>query len=100
MAPPSDPACGRRRGLVTGGTKGPGLAIAHRPREDRYAVVVTYAHDRDAAEAARAAAAARALPLATVRSDAASGEAMTALFADDQARGFDVVVHAAGFTRD
>jgi 3-oxoacyl-[acyl-carrier protein] reductase len=100
MAPPSDPAPGGRRALVTGGTRGLGLAIAHRLLGDRYAVVVTYAHDGEAAEAARAAAAARALPLATVRSDAGSAEAMSALFADEQGRGFDVVVHAAGFTRD
>ena len=89
-----------RRALVTGGTRGLGLAIAHRLVRDGFEVVVTYARDEAAADAARAEARARGLALSAVRSDAASPEAVTALFAQERPRGFDVLVHAAGFTRD
>ncbi|HEV8672946.1 MAG TPA: SDR family oxidoreductase [Methylomirabilota bacterium] len=97
---PRDDAAPARLALVTGGTKGLGLAIAQRLLGDGHAVVATYAHDDRAAEAVRAAAEARRLPLAVVRADAGSAEAVAALFAGEQGRGFDVVVHAAGFTRD
>lgn len=97
---PYDEAMPARRALVTGGTRGLGLAIAHRLLGDGHAVVVTYARDDRAAEAATAAAKARGLPLSAVRCDATSAAAVAALFAGEQDRGFDVVVHAAGFTRD
>ena len=79
-----------RRALVTGGTRGLGLAIAHRLVRDGFEVVVTYARDEAAADAARAEARARGLALSAVRSDAASPEAVTALFAQARPRGFDV----------
>jgi 3-oxoacyl-[acyl-carrier protein] reductase len=89
-----------RRALVTGGTRGLGLAIAHRLVHDGLQVVVTYAHDAAGGEAARRSAAAQGLELTPVRCDAASPAAVAALFASDDRLGFDVVVHAAGFTRD
>jgi 3-oxoacyl-[acyl-carrier protein] reductase len=86
-----------RRALVTGGTGGLGLAIAHRLLGDGLGVVVTYAHDDRAAAAAVAAASGRGRALTAVRCDATSAEAVGRLF---EGQGFDVVVHAAGFTRD
>jgi 3-oxoacyl-[acyl-carrier protein] reductase len=85
-----------RRALVTGGTKGLGLAIARRLGADGLAVVATYAHDDEAARAVIAQAGNRALSV--VRCDAASAEAVGRLFETEGA--FEVVVHAAGFMRD
>jgi 3-oxoacyl-[acyl-carrier protein] reductase len=82
-----------RRALVTGGTRGLGLAIARELSRD-HEVVVTYAHDEVAAEAARAEG------LSALRCDVASAPAVDALFEAERERGFDVLVHAAGFTRD
>jgi 3-oxoacyl-[acyl-carrier protein] reductase len=89
-----------RRALVTGGTKGLGRAIAHRLLGDGFEVVATFARDAAAADAARREAAARGHDLSVVRCDAAASEAVETLFAEESCRGFDVVVHAAGFTRD
>lgn len=83
-----------RRALVTGGTRGLGLAIAHELQRSGHEVLVTYAHDEDAARAAAA------TGLATARCDVASAAAVDALFEVERERGFDVMVHAAGFTRD
>ncbi|MBI3458114.1 MAG: SDR family oxidoreductase [Candidatus Rokubacteria bacterium] len=89
-----------RRALVTGGTKGLGLAIARQLVRDGFEVVVTYAHDERAAEALTAAATAEGLALSVVRCDAASDPAVVRLFESERERGFDAFVHAAGFTRD
>ena len=89
MSPP-------RRALVTGGTRGIGLAIAHALGGDGLEVVVTFAHDdqaaRDAVEASPG------LAFSAVRCNAGSAAEVADLFARE--RGFDVLVHAAGFTRD
>lgn len=87
-----------RRALVTGGSKGLGLAIAQALARDGLDVVVTYAHDERAATAATEAARARGLALAAVRCDATSRGQVVDLF--EREPGFDVLVHAAGFTRD
>ena len=89
-----------RRALVTGGTKGLGLAIARQLARDGLEVIASYAHDEAAAQAAEAGAQAHGLALSAVRCDAASAVAVGALFEHERARGFDVLVHAAGFTRD
>jgi 3-oxoacyl-[acyl-carrier protein] reductase len=90
------------RALVTGGTKGLGLAIARALAARGDEVVATYAHDDAAANAAADAARADGLRLEVVRCDAASPEAVDAFFAQPASRdpGFDILVHAAGFTRD
>src|SRR6185312_10092473 len=64
------------RALVSGGTKGLGLAIARTLGARGHEIVALYASDHAAAEAAEAA------------------------FAAEGERGFDLCIHAAGFTRD
>jgi 3-oxoacyl-[acyl-carrier protein] reductase len=89
-----------RRALVTGGTKGIGLTIARTLAEGGHEVVALYAHDDAAAAAVAADAAARGLPLSVAKCDVASAASVDALFVAERERGFDVLVHAAGFTRD
>ena len=93
---PSRPAV--RRALVTGGSRGLGLAVARALARDGLEIVVTYAHDDAAAEAARACVEADGLPISLTRCDAGSAAEVAALF--DRVAPVDVVVHAAGFTRD
>jgi 3-oxoacyl-[acyl-carrier protein] reductase len=88
----------RRRAIVTGGSRGLGLAIAHALARDGAEVVATWARDVSAARRAEADAAAERLPISLVRCDAASSEQVTALF--HRVGPADIVVHAAGVTRD
>jgi 3-oxoacyl-[acyl-carrier protein] reductase len=85
-----------RRALVTGGTKGIGLAIARALAARGDEVVALYASDDAAARAAEA----EVPRLRAIKCDVASAAAVDALFAAEGERGFDVLVHAAGFTRD
>ena len=89
---------GPRRALVTGGSRGLGLAVARELARDGLEVVATYSRDvevaRDAGERARA----DGLSISLVRCDAAESAQVAALF--EQIGSVDVVVHAAGFTRD
>lgn len=87
-----------RRALVTGGSRGLGFTMASALARDGLDVVATYAHDEAAAGIAAAQAAAEGLPITLVRCDAGSPAEVAALFA--QLGPIDVVVHAAGFTRD
>jgi 3-oxoacyl-[acyl-carrier protein] reductase len=88
------------RALVTGGTRGLGLAIARALGDEGHELVVTYLRDEAAASAAVAVAQARGQTWRAIRCDAASSEDVAALFTEEGQRGFDVCVHAAGFTRD
>jgi 3-oxoacyl-[acyl-carrier protein] reductase len=94
---PSVPAAARRA-LVTGGSRGLGLAVARALAHDGVDVVVTYAHDEASARAARADIDRARLPISLERCDAGSPAQVAQLF--ERIGAVDVIVHAAGFTRD
>ncbi|HEY7520580.1 MAG TPA: SDR family oxidoreductase [Methylomirabilota bacterium] len=94
----SSPPAGVRRALVTGGSRGLGLAVARALARDGVHVVVTYAHDDAAAQSARDHVGAERLPISLTRCDAGSPAQVAELF--DRIEPVDVMVHAAGFTRD
>jgi 3-oxoacyl-[acyl-carrier protein] reductase len=87
-----------RRALVTGGSRGVGLAVARALARDGLHITATYAHDQSSAHVACGAARADGLAISMARCDAASREDVAALFR--RFGPFDVLVHAAGFTRD
>jgi 3-oxoacyl-[acyl-carrier protein] reductase len=87
-----------RRALVTGGSRGLGFAVAQALARDGLEVVATYARDADAAGVAAERARAEGLPIALHRCDAGVSAEVAALF--ERIGPIDVVVHAAGFTRD
>jgi len=83
---------------VTGGSRGLGFAMARALAGDGLEVVATYAHDEAAARAAGEQARADRLSISLARCDAGSPAEVADLFA--RVGPIDVVVHAAGFTRD
>jgi 3-oxoacyl-[acyl-carrier protein] reductase len=87
-----------RRALVTGGSRGLGFAIARALARDGLQVLATWARDEAAARAAEARRDAEGLPITLARCDATSAAEVAALF--ERAGPFDVLVHAAGYTRD
>jgi 3-oxoacyl-[acyl-carrier protein] reductase len=87
-----------RRALVTGGSRGLGFAIARALARDGLQVLATWAHDEAAARAAEARRDAEGLSIALARCDATSAAEVAALV--EGAGPVDVLVHAAGYTRD
>jgi 3-oxoacyl-[acyl-carrier protein] reductase len=83
---------------VTGGSRGLGFAIARELARGGLEVIATYAHDEAAARRAADEASAEGLAIALARSDVASPSDVADLF--ERIGPVDVVVHAAGFTRD
>jgi 3-oxoacyl-[acyl-carrier protein] reductase len=94
----STPAPPSRRALVTGGSRGLGFAIARALARDGLTVLATWAHDEAVARAAEHQRDAEHLSITLARCDATSPAAVAALF--ERTGPVDVVVHAAGFTRD
>ncbi|MEU1806322.1 SDR family oxidoreductase [Streptomyces sp. NPDC019937] len=87
-----------RVAIVTGGSRGIGRATVSRLAADGCAVVVGYAGNRDAAEAAVEEITAAGGRAVAVRADVADEQQVAALFGTAEAEfgGVDVVVHAAG----
>lgn len=83
--------------LITGGTKGIGLAIARRLAPIHGRVVLAYHRDEAAARAAHAEISALGASVETVRSEVGSPEGAAALMAEieRQAHGLSHIVHAA-----
>lgn len=83
--------------LITGGTKGIGLAIARRLARVHGRVVLAYHSDEAAAEAARAEIAALGAAVETVRSEVGGPEGAVALMAEieRQGHGLSHIVHSA-----
>ena len=89
-----------RRAVVTGGTKGIGLAVARRLARDGARVIALYARDDAAAAAAETAARADGLDVSARRCDVADAKQVTDTFAALRDSDVDGLVHCAGFTRD
>lgn len=83
---------------MTGGSRGLGFAVARALARDGLEVVATYARDADAARLACEQVRAERLPISFARCDAAAPADVATLFG--RTGPIDVVVHAAGFTRD
>lgn len=87
-----------RVAIVTGGSGGIGRASAKRLAQDGYAVVVHYAGNQGAADAAVNDVATAGGQGVAIQADVADENAVKALFdqAEEQFGGVDVVVHTAG----
>jgi 3-oxoacyl-[acyl-carrier protein] reductase len=94
---PPAPAA-RRKALVTGGSRGIGLAVARSLARDGFDVVATWARDEAAARATAETVGREGLSISLERCDATSPAEVAAVFG--RVGPLDVLVHAAGFTRD
>ncbi len=92
----------RRTAIVTGGSRGIGLAIARRLATDGYDLVVTYQRDIDSAESARQELQALGGMVEILAADVstAEGAAATIETALEKLGKVDVLVNNAGITRD
>ncbi|MFM9108838.1 MAG: 3-oxoacyl-[acyl-carrier-protein] reductase [Chloroflexota bacterium] len=88
--------------VITGGTRGIGLAVAHRLAADGFDLLLTYLGDEAAADAARSALASTGRRVEVVRADVscADGAGLTIETAMDRLGRIDVLVNNAGVTRD
>jgi 3-oxoacyl-[acyl-carrier protein] reductase len=98
MSIPLDGSPAGRVAIVTGGSRGIGLAVIRLLAARGYAVVVNYLHDQRAAESTVEAILAGNGDAVAVRADIADDLDVNRLFAETIAAfgGIDVVVHAAG----
>jgi 3-oxoacyl-[acyl-carrier protein] reductase len=87
-----------RRAVVTGGSRGLGFAVARALARDGAEVVATYAHDEAGARRAVEHARAEGTAVSVIRCDASSARDVGDLFR--RIGRVDIVVHAAGVTRD
>jgi 3-oxoacyl-[acyl-carrier protein] reductase len=88
--------------VITGGTRGIGLAIAERLAADGYDLLLTYRGDTEAAEAAKTTLAGSGRRVEVVSADVSTAEGANASV-DAAIRAFghiDVLVNNAGITRD
>ena len=92
----------RRTAIVTGGTRGIGLAISRRLASDGYDLLITYQRDAESADRARAELEAIGGRVAILAADIATveGAASTIETALDRLGSIDVLVNNAGITRD
>jgi 3-oxoacyl-[acyl-carrier protein] reductase len=88
--------------VVTGGTRGIGLAIAHRLASDGFDLLLTYRGDEEAARAAEAELASSGRRVTVLAADVstADGAGQTIETAMKELGGIDVLVNNAGITRD
>lgn len=93
---------GQRVAIVTGGTRGIGLAIAHRLAQDGFDLLVTYRGDEEAAAAAREALAPHGRRVEVVAADisTADGAGATIEAAMQRLGRLDALINNAGITRD
>jgi NAD(P)-dependent dehydrogenase (short-subunit alcohol dehydrogenase family) len=91
-----------RHVLITGGSKGLGAAIAHKFASEGSNIAINYFNDASTAETLAAdLSKTYSIRAITLRGDAASTDAMTALIAStiSQLGGLDIVISNAGWTR-
>lgn len=88
--------------VITGGTRGIGLAIAERLAADGYDLLLTYRGDAEAAEAAKSALAGTGRRVEVISADVSTSEgAATTIESATKLFGkIDVLVNNAGITRD
>ena len=88
--------------IITGGTRGIGLAIARRFANDGYDLLLTYRGDEEAAAAARAELSEPGRSVKVIAADVstADGAQLTIDTAVKELGGLDVLVNNAGITRD
>src|SRR5690554_3691749 len=88
--------------VITGGTRGIGLAIAERMAADGYDLLLTYRGDAEAAEAAQKALADSGRRVEVVSADISTAEGATSTI-ETATKAFgkiDVLINNAGITRD